>query len=150
MKIGREGRGSRKVAVISQNRQRQWERLEIERINSRHAGYAALSRIIGYFVVPATSPYGICYGKDLRILFRLLLRLPFPSRGPLAAFLPRPHLGLGGDNSWRDSARSDEVEGEGGSVIEILFTLKGRKSALWNLPSCGGDEGWASWGALRS
>lgn len=50
------------------------------RINSRHAGYAALSRIIGYFVVPATSPYGICYGKDLRILFRLL-RLPFPSRG---------------------------------------------------------------------
>lgn len=130
MKIGREGKGSRKVAVISQNRQRQWERLEIERINSRHAGYAALSRIIGYFVVPATSPYGICYGKDLRILFRLLLRLPFPSRDPLAAFLPRPHLGLGGDNSWRDSARShDEVEGEGGSVIEILFTLKGRKSA---------------------
>lgn len=37
------GRESRKVAVISQNRQWQWGRLEIERINSRHAGYAALS-----------------------------------------------------------------------------------------------------------
>lgn len=86
------GRESRKVAVISQNRQWQWERPEIERINSRHAGYAALSlsRIIGYFV-PAT-PYGICYGKDLRILFRLL-RLPFPSRGSPCGFPPPPAPG---------------------------------------------------------
>lgn len=61
--------------------------LEIERINSRHAaGRAALSN--NRLFCPR-HPYGICYGKDLRILFRLPRAFHFPAAFP-------PHLGLGG------------------------------------------------------
>lgn len=53
-----------------------------------------LSRIIGYFV--PRRPYGICYGKDLRILFRLPRAFHFP-----AAFPPHLDLGGGGPRSSR-------------------------------------------------
>lgn len=131
--------------------------LEIDRINSRHGVLAyVVSRIIGYFV-PATgvvSPppptlstppsHRICYRKDLRILFR---PLPTPAAFHFRVPCGFPfglHLRLAAitrcEICLATAPGHDEVDATkrgGSSVIEILFTLKGRKSVA-RTPATGG------------
>lgn len=133
------GRESRKVAVISQNRQRQWERVEIEANKFPSRGLRGSLSNNRLFCRPRHVPlWDLLWKRFTNIISTATPSISESGRGPLAAFLLLlllPHLGLGGDNSWRDSAsRSRSMKSTGGkggasSVIEILFTLKGRKSA---------------------